>query len=544
VYMAWARFEGGGANPAKLMFASSKDCGRSWSVKPASNHQFVSQGATIALGPNGEIYIAWREIGKSKPPRPSAIWFIRSTDGGRTFTNPKVVASPIAAFDQPRSNNPLRFRTNALPTIAAGAQGDIYVAWAERGYAQALQGVATLNGTTWKTYSRIVLAVSTNGGNSFATRYAIDDPPAPRHMVMPALALVAGKVTALYYSFVDDPFPSGEFVEGIQHLVDVWAAQADPGPRPAFKAFKVSSYRSGFLPDGTRFEQSNPPNLPLFVQGTAPFIGDYIDLAGLTSIPVQEPDGTQVWVPNTGALGDAAGGGALTANSHASWPPFPLPPNAHGFWNDNRDVKPPLDGRWDLYFPPDSPFWKDPANACIPARAGMRNTNIYTAQLTWGLVVWSPGNTKPLGFVTREDGLRQHLQRGFTVVVDNYLKEAKFYRLRIANQPGTERGDRATFRQFPAPPYPDDLPPATMDDTTIFVRVSPLSSIARTVYVTSAQEFAQVRVEVEETEAQPPQGGIPPLKPGGLRSWLLLNADRTNPTIVDPDSAAPPRVKR
>ena len=62
---------------------------------------------------------------------------------------------------------------------------------------------------------------------------------------------------------------------------------------------------------------------------------------------------------------------------------------------------------------------------CVVGHAGMRNQNVYTARVTEGLFVGSPGNTKPLGSI----------QRAFVVTVQNEGPTARSYRLTIANQP-------------------------------------------------------------------------------------------------------------
>src|SRR5438094_7752000 len=74
-------------------------------------------------------------------------------------------------------------------------------------------------------------------------------------------------------------------------------------------------------------------------------------------------------------------------------------------------------------------------DACVPGVAGMRNLNIYTARITQGLVVASPGNAKPLG----------KIQRAFVVYVENATNAPRSYRLTIAEQPP---GGRASFLQF------------------------------------------------------------------------------------------------
>src|SRR5439155_18621794 len=137
---------------------------------------------------------------------------------------------------------------------------------------------------------------------------------------------------------------------------------------PVFTSSQVSQYLYGSAstqPGSKPIRQLrfNVPNLPLFVQGTTPFIGDYIDVAAVPFSPLP--------------------GGGWTFNTADS-----NPQNFHAVWTDNRDVRPPLDGNWTLYTPP--------GPGCVSAHAGMRNQNIYTARITEGLLVSSPGNSKLL----------------------------------------------------------------------------------------------------------------------------------------------------
>ena len=546
VYMGWTRFEGGGTpNPSKIMFARSTDCGVSWNTRPISNNQKTSQGAAIAIAPSdGTVYITWREFGKLS--RDHAIWITRSTDGGKTFEKPRPVATPINPYDQPKSET--RFRTNTLPTIAVDHLGRVYVAWAERGYATASGRLDPVTGD-----SRIVLAVSTDGANTFKTRYPIADrKPTGSHQIMPALRFTAGQLQMLFYDFADDVSRSpAQYVDDagntIRHTVDVAAATASPAEHPVFQDVlvtpegtnpKISEYRTLKNAVTGKLEQVqwNPPNLPLYVDGSTPFLGDYIDIAGLDFVPIRQ-GATDVWQPNLGSI-NFTGGSLLNSRTNG----FPLLPVFHATWTDHRDVKPPLDGNWKNYVPPGQG-----GAFCEPAKAGMRNANIYTSRLTTGLYVGSPGNTKPLGFTTIK-GQLQHIQRGFVVFLQNTTKQkvAKRYLVHIANQPGTVFGDRASFLQNPRPPYVQGTVLPT-PQTWRVVAVPPLSTVARTVYVTATNPNAQVRVEVAEIAASTPMSTAlegteaelatlgPQLAVNGLRTSVLLNPDATNPPITDPD---------
>ena len=124
--------------------------------------------------------------------------------------------------------------------------------------------------------------------------------------------------------------------------------------------------------------QVNPPNLPMFKNGTTPFIGDYIDVQGPMFVRTA-----------TGWTFDTA---------PTSAPVF------HATWTSNQDVVPPLDGDWKRYTPParaaGTTSVYDPgqtlATGCDPGFTGTRNQNVYTARISDGLVVTSPQNAKVL----------------------------------------------------------------------------------------------------------------------------------------------------
>ena len=144
---------------------------------------------------------------------------------------------------------------------------------------------------------------------------------------------------------------------------------------------------------------------------------------------------------------------------------------------------------------------------------GSRNQNIYTARIAGGLLVGSPGNAKPLSAT---------LQRGFVVFAQNMTTTTRSFRMRILNQPP---GGRASFAQFPLPPYTSASPaPLTFLDVT----TPPKSTATRTVFVTSSDPHAQINIEVVEMGATGPV-------PGGLTGTTIINADIENPPIENAD---------
>jgi hypothetical protein len=97
VYIAWARYSGQAANNVAF-FTRSTDGGRTFS-KP----QRLTQGrgeeqfTDMAVGPDGAIYLTYREIAHQGPTQ-NRVRIVRSTDGGQSFSQPVTVAT-IDPFD-------------------------------------------------------------------------------------------------------------------------------------------------------------------------------------------------------------------------------------------------------------------------------------------------------------------------------------------------------------------------------------------------------------------------------------------------------------
>jgi hypothetical protein len=322
---------------------------------------------------------------------------------------------------------------------------------------------------------------------------------------------------AVFNPFISDgPLTPATTLTIRRHTIDMEGAQASPPPAgtiavPSFTSFRISRYQFGINPfdDPSKVEQLqlNTPNLPLFVQGTQPFIGDYIDVAGAP--PFIFSNGK--WSFNT----------SITSN-----------PVFHAVWTDNRDVRPPADGNWTNYTPPISasnPGGQtsvfDPTQtvpACVDdSHTGMRNQNIYTARVAPGVFVAAPGNSKTLGFIPNTTTL---LQRMFAITVQNTTTLSRSFRISIANQPLLSNGTvdpagSASLQQFG--------PVLTSED----VSIDGGYQISRPVFVQSANPTASVTVNVQEITAP---GGT--LVSGGLSANAILNPDPTAPQIIDPQN--------
>lgn len=491
VYVAYSLFtEDATTQSSSIYVITSPDCGKSWGRPMLVNQGGgLQQGATIAIDPRagGNVYVAWRRFDAKKYV--NAIMIARSVDKGATFQSSKVVTqftTGLGPFDQPSTAVDSAygggFRTNSYPAMAVDDKGVVYLAWSQRGRGQ-------------NAAARIMLATSRDGVTW--SQPAVIDNPSDKlgHQFMPSLAFAAGKLTVAWYDQREDYCANfvgfGDWIIDnlpFRHTIDVRAAQADTAdfPNLKWKTVQVSRYQYTLEPDADRrgkykaFQaQWNPPNYPLFAAAKQPFHGDYLDVAA--SVPfVRGSDG--LWRFNT----------AVADN-----------PIFHVAWTDNRDVRPPSNGNWTSYAAPWSPenaAWASGGRPnCVGGQQpGMRNQNVYTAQLAMGIAAGSPANAKALDL---------RVPRAFAVFVKNNTTSLRSFRLTIDAQP---TGGSASFLQFERLDYLD-------------VSIAPYSAISRQVFVSSTNVKASVLVRIEEIE----EPGGPPLG-GGLTGSVLLNGDPTS----------------
>jgi hypothetical protein len=503
---------------SEIYLSRSTNCGATWTAptRLSRPEDRINQGASIAIDPRtGQVYVAWRRIATAPTDAPDAILVVKSTTLGKKFSPPgeatrfprgrKLGLDPARFFEHGRATAPTAagggegefdqgttpesFRTNAYPSIVIDGDGRLYLAWAERGYGQVRPGQ--------EGDARILLSTSRDG-TAWTPPRAVVEEALPGHQIMPTLAFGGGRLMLAFYDLRDDvsrvfaPYIddlTSVAASGFRHTLDLRAATAAPGDTPVFEpSARVSDYLIGTDPadPGQRPYQLqfNPPNLPMFVRGTSPFVGDYVDLAAAPAFVLRQ---NGQWAFNTGGA----------------------PPVFHAVWTDNRDVRPPDDGDWSHYTPPttrtSSLITGEEMLPCDPGASGSRNQNIYTARLTRGLLAGSPGNTKPLSTT---------MARGFVVFAQNSTPATKFFRIRVENQPV---GGYASFDQF-------DTAVTQVDVTT------PASSTAsRTIYVTSSDPAASVSISVMEIAAV---GGA--AITGGLTDTVMLNPDPSNPAVMNP----------
>lgn len=168
IYITWTEFDQyGSSNPQKksrILFSKSLDGGASWSTPIKINHidgdcideDNTVEGATPAVGPNGEIYVAWAG--------PNGLVFNKSLDQGETWLSEEIQIDPIPGgwdYSIPGIN-----RANGLPItkcdLSGGENhGTIYVNWSDQ-----------RNG---ENDTDIWLVKSTDAGNTWSDPIRVND---------------------------------------------------------------------------------------------------------------------------------------------------------------------------------------------------------------------------------------------------------------------------------------------------------------------------------------------------------------------------------
>ena len=196
LYCSWTEFDKYGStdkenDKSRILFSKSTDQGASWSEALPINQEDgdcidddnTPEGAVPAIGPNGEVYVAWGYNEK--------IWFDRSTDGGKTWLEKDIVAA-----EQPGGwsfNIPGISRCNGMPILVCDLSGGpnhgtLYLNWGDQ-----RNGVKDTD---------IWLAVSKDGGNTWSEPKRVNNDGKGRHQFLSWMAI--DQYTGhLYFVFYD-----------------------------------------------------------------------------------------------------------------------------------------------------------------------------------------------------------------------------------------------------------------------------------------------------------------------------------------------------
>ncbi|MBK7387504.1 MAG: T9SS type A sorting domain-containing protein [Bacteroidetes bacterium] len=194
IYMTWTEFDAYGSNiptdSSRIMFSRSLDQGQTWSTALKINEvsgdcideDNTTEGAVPAIGPNGEVYVAWAG--------PAGLVFDRSTDGGNTWLSQDIFVSAIpGGWD---FAIPGIYRANGLPITTCDLSGGpnhgtIYINWTDQ-----------RNGIT---DTDVWLVKSVDGGNTWSTPIKVNDDTSNRQQFFTWMTLdqATGELWFVFY---------------------------------------------------------------------------------------------------------------------------------------------------------------------------------------------------------------------------------------------------------------------------------------------------------------------------------------------------------
>lgn len=176
-----------------ILFCRSRDGGATFeSHWQMSRLDGVSVGSPVlSVAPNGDVYLAYEDAHIS----PAAITFLRSTDGGATWSSPKTVATftPLSILTGGSS-----VAADSYPAMAVDGKGVLHIAW------------AAPSSSTRIDRSDIFYSRSTDRGTSFSTPRKVNDDATATTQAFPAIAATSdGYVGITWSDRRNDPVHDG-----------------------------------------------------------------------------------------------------------------------------------------------------------------------------------------------------------------------------------------------------------------------------------------------------------------------------------------------
>ena len=235
MYVTWTEFDKyGSADPmdsSRILFSRSNDGGNTWSNPVRLSRQggdcvdsdSTVEGAVPALGPNGELYVAWAG--------PNGLLFDRSLDSGTTWLNNDIPIDPMpTGWDY---HIPGISRSNGLPItdcdISNGPyRGTIYVNWSD-------QRNGASNTDVW-------LSKSIDGGNTWSNPVRVNNDTSNRQQFFTWMD-IDQSTGYLYFVFYDRR-------DYTDNNTDVYLAISKDGGN-TFENYKISD--APFVPNSSIF---------------------------------------------------------------------------------------------------------------------------------------------------------------------------------------------------------------------------------------------------------------------------------------------------
>jgi len=235
IYISWTEFDLYNSpletDRSRILFSKSTDSGESWSFPyniselegDCLDDDQTTEGAVPALGPEGQLYIAWSYDEK--------IYFDKSYDKGESWLDNDILVGDQAGGWS--YNIPGLMRCNGLPVTVADRSGgkysgNVYVNWTDQ-----------RNGTD---DTDVWLAISEDEGESWSKAIRVNNDKAGKHQFLSWME-VDQSTGYIYVVFYDRRHHD-------DNATDVYLAWSDNGGK-SFKNIKINA--SSFTPSATIF---------------------------------------------------------------------------------------------------------------------------------------------------------------------------------------------------------------------------------------------------------------------------------------------------
>lgn len=287
VYVCWSRFTGAGQN--KIYFSRSTDMGDTFSMPmQLTVHGFTGsvQGCDIAIEGDGDVYVTFRTFNDSSVPGANALFFVRSIDGGASFSAPKKIRNitPYNPRDGSRdcgdgaelcptgfvfARVPLEPRSTADQNAATDG---IYLV-----YNEVDTGTIVNSGTSYSSAgagkvgrSVVYVVASTNDGGTWSAPVKVDNAGAIGHQFFPDIDALNGTLAVVWQDSRSDlcysvQLPMGNMANATScgtNIVNTFVASSITGGATWSASLKVS-------------DVAHQPQYEMFGNRSVPFQGDY-----------------------------------------------------------------------------------------------------------------------------------------------------------------------------------------------------------------------------------------------------------------------------
>jgi hypothetical protein len=201
-YVVWDRLQGPSGNPRASLhthaftgpgyFSKTTDGGKTWStpaviVPTGQNRQTIAN--QIVVDPRTDTLYDFFDLIQPPNSRPYNVAFVKSSDGGATWSSPQVISSLLTVGVSDPNTGQLIRTGDIIPEPAIDpATGQLYVVWQD----------SRFNGGN---YDEVALSTSSDGGATWSTPIRVNTPTGGPAFTPAVVVSAAGTVGVTYYDF-------------------------------------------------------------------------------------------------------------------------------------------------------------------------------------------------------------------------------------------------------------------------------------------------------------------------------------------------------